>query len=340
MMRCLTLADRLRRDGAAITFICRDLPGNLCRLIEGKGYPLHLLPGEEYSTAGHGWEDDVRRTREISQTEGDIDCLIVDHYGLDIRWESALRESARAVVVIDDLANRRHDCDLLLDQNLVDQTERRYDRLVSERCHKLLGPTYALLRPEFADARDVQRPRQGMVSRILLFFGGADPYRVTSKAMDAGRLLNRPDIVFDIVIGGANPHYDHIKNLGRYLPNCTCYHAPGNMAELMIMADLAVGAGGSTTWERCCVGLPTLVIASTIYEAATARAVERAGAGCYLGMHHEVTPFQIASALERLLYEPEAVRSWSEQAAELVDGRGTDRVCRGFYEICPAEVVK
>src|SRR5690606_26558309 len=132
-------------------------------------------------------------------------------YSIDIQWELKLRTYVNRIMVIDDLANRRHDCDLLLDQNLYENMEQRYMGLVPETCKLLLGPRYALLRPEFREARKKLRPRDGTVRRILIFFGGTDPTNETLKAIEAVRLLNCSDIEVDVVVGAKNPHRDLIK---------------------------------------------------------------------------------------------------------------------------------
>ena len=276
VMRCLTLGERLKESGIAVTFICRDLPGNLSGYIESRGFAVQRLPAPSTLTAaglsthnygawlGVHWQDDAAQTAELLAQSGAVDWLVVDHYALDAGWERRLRPLVQKIMAIDDLANRTHDCDLVLDQNFYLDLEDRYDRLVPTQCVKLLGPRYALLRPEFRQARKNLRERDGQVKRILVFFGGSDAGNETAKALEAIRLLNRPEIAVDVVVGGINPHRRQIEELCAGWPATTCHCQVNNMAELMAGADLAIGAGGTTTWERCCLGLPSVTSASPL----------------------------------------------------------------------------
>lgn len=223
--------------------------------------------------------------------------LVVDSYALDFKWETFLRPYVDKIMVIDDLANRIHDCDLLLDQNYYRELEHRYDGLVPPGCRKLLGPEYALLRPEFHKAKKSLRKRDGKIRRILIFFGGSDPTNETKKALEAVKLLNRPDIAVDVVVGAANSYREEIKRICREMPKATYYCQVENMAELMAAADLAIGAGGTTTWERLYLELPTIAIAVSENQVATLEALGEAGMVWYLGRSYEVGEEDIADEL-------------------------------------------
>ena len=329
-MRCLTLADALRGKGAEILFVCRELPGNICDFVENKKYRLFRLPYSEKPTTakpdglyarwlGVDLQTDAEQTRAILQKQL-ADWLIVDHYALDSRWEKQMRPIVRKILAIDDLADRPHDCDLLLDQNLYEHMENRYDGLVPDLCSKLLGPRNALLRPEFMEACRNIRERDGSVRRILIFFGGSDPNNETAKALEAIRLLNRPDIAVDAVVGGANPHREAIRILCASIPN-TIYHCQvANMAELMAAADLAIGAGGSTTWERCSVGLPSITLAIAENQAETTEVVAKTGAACHLGYSTNVSIESLANAIQLALEHPLELKEMGEKAAQITGG--------------------
>jgi len=339
LMRCFTLADMLREKGIEVSFVCRELPGNLGWLAREKGHSLFLLPFDGREPArgnvpsdyarwlGTDWQTDVDQTLTALSGESDIDWLIVDHYALDEEWEKRLRWRVGHIMVIDDLANRRHDCDLLLDQNLYNQLEIRYDGLVPCHCKKLMGPQFALLRPEFAQARRTMRRRDGYIRRILVSFGGADSNNVTSKVVEAIRGLDRSDIAVDVVVGAANPYCKSLERSCRSFPSCRLHRQVENMAELMSESDLAIGGGGSTTWERCCLGLPTVFIATAEHERRVAQVCSSAGIGKYLGYYADLSFDDIKEELERVCDQTETVRKWSEKAASLVDGLGTGRVC-------------
>lgn len=335
LMRCLTLAGELRKKGAQISFICRELPGNLCDLAEEKGYPVHRLPCAEEQlkhvgqrTAhshwlGVDWQTDARQTKAVIKKEArDIDWLIVDHYALDKQWDVQMRPPVKNIMVIDDLANRMHDCDLLLDQNLYIDMEKRYEGLVPGHCRRLLGPRYALLRPEFIEARKKLRKRDGVVRRVLVFFGGCDPTNETAKAIQAIRLLGRPDIAVDVVVGSTNPHKEQVKKLCSETPNTTFYCQVNNMAQLMAGADLAIGAGGSTTWERCCLGLPAITLVTAQNQLETTAAVAEAGAIRNLGWHAGVGVEKLHNAVKHAVKTPVMLKSMSEKAGRIT-GNGS-----------------
>ncbi len=327
VMRCLSLADATRRNDTNISFVCREGLGNLISYIENRGYEVHLLPGEI------DIEKDRRLTKNIlSKNESKPDWLIIDHYDIGIQWESAMYGLVNKIMVIDDLANRKHVCDLLLDQNY-SKNEDRYSGLVSGNCIKLLGPKYSILRPQFQKVRNNLRKRDGGVNRILVFMGGADPKNVTSKALRAIRMLDRSDIAVDVVIGNLNPFHEEIKNLISKIPNTICHHNVENMADLMLSADLCIGAGGTTTWERCCVGLPTMTIILAENQKSISENLDKKGALINLGWCHNVTENNIKEVIEGLFDNPRKMVSMSDKSRRLVDGEGVNRVCDAMTSI-------
>jgi UDP-2,4-diacetamido-2,4,6-trideoxy-beta-L-altropyranose hydrolase len=251
---------------------------------------------------------------------------VVDHYALDEKWEGYLRPYVKKIMVIDDLADRAHDCDLLLDQNFYENLESRYNDLVPPQCKKLLGPKYALLRPEFRKARKNLRKRDGHVKRIMIFFGGSDPTNETTKALEAVRMLNRPDIAVDVVVGALNPNKDKINELCAAMTNITYHCQVSNMAKLMADADLFVGGGGSTTWERCCLGLPSMIISTARNQDAIAVGCELSGIGIYIGESKEISFNRIKIEIEKMLLNQNALINMGKKSANMVDGKGADYV--------------
>jgi UDP-2,4-diacetamido-2,4,6-trideoxy-beta-L-altropyranose hydrolase len=340
VMRCLTLADSLRGAGAGVFFICRELPGHLCDFIDQKGYNVYRLPYRETDTfaiqegtkhaklLGVSMEADAEATESLLKRDQGIQWLIVDHYGIDKRWEARQRPYIKKIMVIDDLADRQHDCDVLLDQNYYEQSETRYDDLVPDHCKKLLGPKYVLLRPEFSEARKNLRNRDGIIRRILVFFGGADPENVTKKALEAVHLLNRPDIAVDVVVGSSNPHKENVKLLCVSMPNTHYYCQVENMAKMMFQADLCIGAGGSSVWERCSVALPSLVIAIAENQIQMIEIMAKDAFLLYGGWYKNVTVRHLNEDLQFLLRHRELLSWFSVRSQTLVDGNGTSRVQR------------
>ncbi len=337
VMRCLTLANALHERGAEITFVCREHPGQMFGLIESAGHrlirlsPLTLPSARKLAHShwlGVSQEEDANQTLASLKEIGGCDWLIVDHYALDAEWETAMRPYTRHIMVIDDLADRKHDCDVLLDQNLHQDMQERYDDLVPPSCTKLLGPKYALLRSEFKEARKNPRTRDGSVKRIFVFFGGSDPTNETGKTLHAIQQLSRTDIAIDVVVGATNPHQEDITKLCRQLPEAKLYRQVNNIAELMAKTDLAIGAGGGTMWERCCLGLPAIVMSVATNQQSGCEAVAGSGGILYLGEGKSVGIDLLEGALRVTLSSLGLVASMSKVGASLVDGQGGGRVAK------------
>lgn len=318
--RCATLAARLRERGAEIRFLCRELPGHFCDWLAGRGYPVTRLPGDAPWTG----ESDAAACDQALAADGPVDWLVVDHYGLDARWEKALRPRARQFLVIDDLVDRPHACDLLLDQNFRLGSP-PYAPLAPD-ARLLLGPRHALLRPEFAAARARLETRTGSVQRVLVCFGGADPLNHTAAALAALAPRAAALARIDVVLGAANPHRESIAALCADLPQARLYCPADDMAGLMAVADLAIGAGGTMNWERACLALPTLAFAIADNQEPGLAALLAAGA--LLGQATVAPPdaAAIGAWLDCLLANPPLLQGLAERSGALVDGRGADRV--------------
>ncbi|MFC0562373.1 UDP-2,4-diacetamido-2,4,6-trideoxy-beta-L-altropyranose hydrolase [Halalkalibacter alkalisediminis] len=325
VMRCLTLANELKCKGAKVFFICRLFPGNLYGYIRQKGFLVFTLPTskeKKYEVdhkvkhshwLGVDWSIDVNQTIEVIAKK-EVHWLVIDHYAIDKKWEEKVRPYVKKIMVIDDLADRPHDCDLLLDQNLYTNTERRYQDLVPKSCVKLLGPKYALLRPEFKQIRKNLNTKGGEVRRIFIFFGGTDPTNETIKALEAIKLLNRDDIIVDVVVGSSNPNNEQIKLSAQGIPNVLYHCQIDNIAEIMAKADLAVGAGGSTTWERCFLGIPTITIITAQNQVEVITAADTKGIVCNLGNAAEIQSKDIAKKLEEIIENPSLIKKLSKHS--------------------------
>ncbi|MHA6481254.1 UDP-2,4-diacetamido-2,4,6-trideoxy-beta-L-altropyranose hydrolase [Paenibacillus sp. strain BS8-2] len=296
VMRCLTIATNLIRLGHHVKFWMEPLPGDLIKWVESHGFLV------------------------ISEIQY-VDILIVDHYQLDARWEQAMRPYADKIVVIDDLANRQHDCDLLLDQNVIENYQHRYDDLVPPHCKKLLGPQYLIMRDEFIEARKKRIIRSGNVSRLLLFMGGSDPTNETMKALHA---LQRTRSYFehiDVVVGSSNPkraEIEHICHERQYVFHCQVDY----MATLMNAADFSLGAGGATTWERCYVGLPSTSTIVADNQVGSTQTAEQLGAVINLGWHEKVTIDTYTKLLDSLPSQRDRIEHISEQGLKITQSQG------------------
>ena len=273
IMRCLTLANSIRERGGRCCFICRQHVGNLITQIREKGFDVVELPvHDEFPSSerdpqphvgwlGVSWNTDVVET--INAIEGKVDWLIVDHYSIDKKWENEVRKVCRRLMVIDDLADRPHDCDLFLDQNF-GREKKAYNDLLPMKCTTFIGAKYALLRSEFSEYREysLKRRRQGQIKAILISMGGVDKKNTTSKVLDVlNRILLPQDIKINVVRGVHSPWLEHVKEKAAdMLFETKVLVNVENMAELMAESDLAIGGAGTSTWERCCLGLPSIII--------------------------------------------------------------------------------
>ncbi|MEY9200321.1 UDP-2,4-diacetamido-2,4,6-trideoxy-beta-L-altropyranose hydrolase [Sinorhizobium fredii] len=341
VMRCLTLADMLAEAGCECHFVCRVHQGNLIDLIRQRGYAVTELPQEAEATTGgdrdltHAhwlgvdWPMDARQTIAAID-DAPVDCLIVDHYALDIRWERFVRSSCRYLMVLDDLADREHECDLLLDQSL-GRVATDYQTLVPSHCQILVGPQFALLRPQFAGRRaySLARRQEAAPRRLMVTLGGVDKENVTERVLNALERCALPnDTEITVVMGQHAPWADAVREKAAQLPWKTRVMSNvDDMASLMSEADLAIGAAGSTSWERCAVGLPTIlmVLAENQREVAQKLAVEGAARIIELG-----TDFDSAfvGVVESIMRNKTALGTMSERAATICNGEGGSLVAR------------
>ncbi|UPW83778.1 UDP-2,4-diacetamido-2,4,6-trideoxy-beta-L-altropyranose hydrolase [Lysinibacillus sp. Ag94] len=260
VMRCLTIAHNLKLEGCSVRFWMEPHAGNLIDYVAQQGYET-IVKAEQ------------------------ADLYIIDHYGIDMEWEQNIRAYTKKIVVIDDLA-RVHDCDSLLDQNVVPNFEDRYDELVPKHCIKLLGPKYLIMREEFIEARHQIRQRNQEIQRLLVFMGGTDPTNETLKILNALEELTFAHV--DVVVGNGNVHKEEIEQICRernYHYHCQVSY----MAQLMRQADFSIGAGGSSMWERCYVGLPSSSTIVANNQLITTNYADQLGAVINLGWHEDVT---------------------------------------------------
>lgn len=337
VMRCLTLADTLKGQGAHCHFVSREHPGHLLDAIRQRSHTVTVLSaGRPSSTLvadpspqpahaewlGCKWQIDAEQTGAIL-TKLQPDWLVVDHYALDRRWEEVLAPHYRKLLVIDDLADRPHFCDLLLDQNWFgDDTPTRYRNLVPLHCKCHLGPVYALLKPEYAQLRESMPPRDGTVRRVLVSLGGSDPTNQTSKVLEALIQPSFAHLKVDVVIGQNHPDVKGIAAQAAARSGTKLHQSLPTLAHLMSRADLMISAGGSTTWERMCLGLPAIVISVAANQTSTNVALMKAGYIDFLGEMSEVSVSNIADAVQRSMANPAALKAQSSLGQKLVPGFG------------------
>jgi len=339
VMRCLTLADALRNLGAVCFFLSRDHIGNLHKYVKERGYPSISLgdsyddfgfdDSSDYSTwLGVDWRRDVNDTH-LQVMGRSLDLLVVDHYSLDEKWEKAMTSTCSQIMAIDDLANRNHSVQILLDQNL-GKTKADYVAKVPASCRLMLGTEYALLKPEFKalKARSLSRRNLAKVRKVLITMGGVDLKNETRSILLSLSAWNRAsDLEVTVVMGPLAPWCDDVRQLALVLPFPTKILVDvQNMGELMCEADLAIGAAGSTSWERCCLGLPTIQFVIAENQKQIADTLSNAGAAIMLSSLDVFT--NLCEMMDHLTKFPSLLHNMSTAAASLVDGNGAERVAK------------
>lgn len=347
VMRCRTLARELQRRGAQIRFLCRRQPGDLIELLEQE-FEVLALPEQQLSTCqGLEGRDLYLAWLGCTQDIDSADCfkalaqcginsanwLVVDHYGLDACWEAQMLAGVWSsatppqLLVIDDLSDRPHQADLLLDQNFFgEDTYLRYQVLVPPHCRQLLGPYYALLGPEYSQLHPVV-PSRNRLQRVLIFFGGVDSFNLTGRALEAllDPIFN--DLSVDVVLGQQCPHRLEIEKLVACRPYTTLHEPLSSLAGLIARADLAIGAGGGTTWERICLALPSLVVVLAENQLPFVQCLDQAGHLQLLGEEANVTVDHIRAALSGKLAE----HSVSQKTNPVSDGYGVQRLMMAMF---------
>lgn len=326
IMRCLTLAHALRNRFDRCMFVCSD-GDDAIELIQEAGFDVLAI------ASAADPEEQAAETAAAARSAG-VSCadwLVVDHYGLDSRYEFAARGFARRVAVIDDLGDRAHDCELLLDQNLRIGTVDPYRALVPQGCAVLLGPRFALVRPEFATHAAARGTRDGSVRRILIFFGGGDSTALTAKALRALLSVGATNLAVDVVVSRAYPSGAAVEALAQRLPGARLHEHVTDMAALMARADLMLGAGGSTAWERCVLGLPSITVTVADNQSTPTLALAERGATVFPGTAKDVTEEALAALVVSLLSDRERVANIGRSARTVTDGRGAALVASALH---------
>ena len=322
VIRCLTLADKLAARRWDIAVASRELPPGLEKSIRARGYQFIGMPGE------HALLDEPAVIRRALETRK-ADLTVVDHYEIASEWHMAARSWSSHIMVIDDLAVDKFDADLLLNQNLGESAE-AYSALLPDGRRLLIGPMYALLRPQFADARHLAPRIRTAVSRLLVFLSGSDEHDVTRVAAEVGTDL---ELETDVVVGAAYPHWGRLRAWAQTQTCVTLHRNVDDMAALMARADLSIGAPSSATWERCCVGLPAILLTLAENQRRAAIATAAAGAAVDLGWYSDVDARSLADAVRSVARSPRDLAAMSRSAAAVTDGFGTTRVEREIQRL-------
>ena len=327
VMRCLALAQALKDNKVNVEFICRKHKGSLIDKIRSNRLNVHeleVLEEADDKLAHSHWlgatqQQDADDCIEILKSEK-IDWLIVDHYALDEQWQKKLKPYYEKLMVIDDLADRKHQCDILLDQNF-GRSLQDYKELVPTSSKLLMGSKYALLRPEFEKYRQysLNRRKNEKFKKLLVNMGGTDTDNITGKVIERLQIAKLPkDVEITIVMGKTAPHLSNIITSVNKLPYGSEVKVDvDNMAELMANADIAIGASGATTWERCCLGLPTIQLITAYNQEFIASKLNKINA---------IKLVEIDDVVENLENFQYWMKSTGESASKVTNGSGIKSV--------------
>ncbi len=346
VVRCLALADALRELGVDCIFLSCSHVGNINSQVRLRQYEVFDLirgavkwPGHVRGDLAHSsWlkcpqEMDAQECLGIIKSKR-CDVVVVDHYAIDYRWEEDVRQICKKIVVIDDLADRIHHCDMLLDQNWFEGDLRiRYRELVPKECELYLGPKYALLKDEYAILANIMPVRDGKIRRLLVFMGGSDPHDETTKVLGSLDIPELKEVLVDVILGVNHPDPLNVIRLAASRTNICVHQHQRTLAGWMLRADLMISGGGSTTWERMCLGLPSVVISIADNQTKTNRALHTFGYVEFLGESDQVTSSMIAGAIRHCISNPERIKNMSVKGMEMVDGRGAVSVSERIVEL-------
>ncbi|WP_257264246.1 UDP-2,4-diacetamido-2,4,6-trideoxy-beta-L-altropyranose hydrolase [Endozoicomonas sp. ONNA2] len=337
--RCLTLADALKKAGYLCHFICREHHGHLGPLIRQKNFRLTLLPvnqdenihRESYQTwLGGDWVEDAKLTEKAIKDSNikEVDLLIVDHYSLDNHWQKKIRKICKNIIAIDDLANRKIDADIIIDQTYERQEGDYIPWMCNTETSLLVGSRYALLRPEFYLFRKKSLPKRKTISAppcILISLGGSDQNNVSSQILESlSELYTANELRVILVIGANNPHAQKLEKQCQLLPFQTELHiATDQICQLMIESDIAIGAAGTTSWERCALGLPTITICMANNQKKVLQGLAKNNAILPFPLSEVSNTSELKKTIENCLEKHAEI---SESARNVTDGLGVKRV--------------
>jgi len=343
-MRCVTLASALKENGVQVRFICRCLPEHFQDLLSKLKFEFRLFD-QAFRNRGSDENPSSQSTRAFQEEDsretinviGDVnfDWLIVDHYGLDRIWESIVMSRVKHLMVLDDLADREHQCEILLDPTY-GETNARYAHLVPADCRCLCGSEFALLRPQFSlNRQSIDRVLPaGEEARMHVFFGSSDTANHTAR-FSRMLLVHFPALALSAVVGRGFEPVGQLEQLSAEFGTRFCWKADlPDMAGSMKECDMALGAPGGTTWERACIGLPAAYMAVAKNQIPILERLESSGLCVYLGEANGLDEATFVAKMQSFLSDAPALQDMRSVGMRAVDGRGIDRVVLAIRELC------
>ena len=322
IMRCLTLAQELKNNFDKIIFLTRKDSGDFTETIMKNEFEVIFIPTNN--------DSDIIKNLITTYSENK-NFLLIDHYDVDSNFESSLKNIFEKIFVIDDLANRKHDCDLLIDQNYYRDLNHRYKKLIQNDTITLLGSKYAIIRPEFRNINKKTIKKNSQIKKILVSFGGSDPTNECKKALDALCSIENNQFEIVAIVGIYNNKFERLKKLYEKYSNIKIYRHVNDLSRLMLNSDLFIGAGGTTTWERFYMGLPSIVIVISDDQKESIEFLSDMGHIINLGLAKNVTSKTYVQTLQKL--NSDLIYNMSLNNQKLVDGNGSNRIKRQIIEL-------
>lgn len=341
VMRCLTLGQCLKNEDYEVFFITKNNLGFIQDQIK-ESFPLYIIDGgvdrvfsqkekDDYTLwLGEDWALDLEKTNKILTEIGNVDLVIVDHYNLDAKYESGLK--ALHVMAIDDLMNRHHSCSILLDQNITADLDRYKSFSKKDDAQLLLGPAYALLREEFADGHQRVVIKSGEIKKILIFFGAFDPNGDCLKIIKSltPEVLRKFELT--LIFNSTHSNYSALSKIIEEYDNIRLLTFVENFAQLMFETDLFIGAGGTTSWERACLGVATALVAVAENQIPNCEELAKQNICHYLGLSHSISLDKWQHFFNEIISDTGLWYAYRKNSYQLVDGLGTKRVAGAIEE--------
>lgn len=336
--RCQSLAFALRDSGAQILFVSRPMDLDSRAVLSRPFYDVRLLerPAGAYeridqaapqhaSWAGVSWEQDANDT--IAALRGwQPDWLVIDHYSFDSRWHTSVRHALGCrILVVDDLADRDLDADILVDHNWCDDHRLKYGSHATRVSRLLGGPRFALLGPDYATTQPYSfRPE---VESIGIFMGGTDAARLSETALAACRRIAGFSGTIEVATTSSNPNLRRLRECCAVSPGTTLLVDQPSLAGFFARHDLQIGAGGGATWERCCMGAPSIAVIGAANQVPVLRPLS--GLGVLLAVESEnANAPMLAGYVGELIESPATRHDLGVSARNMVDGLGSTRVAQ------------
>ena len=336
--RCLSLAQALVNQGSRVYFLCRFIDKQFAKQIFDIDASLLTLPPPKSimtksSHSVESWlctseEEDIEDCKKLINHDEKF-AIIVDHYAIGKKWSTIARKMSDRVVFFDDLANRELDVDFIINQN-VGWKPSDYINLVDRKTNLLLGPSYALLANNYSTLREKALTRSLSFDRqlkVLVAFGSSDPDNITCQVVKVLSMLSsKLNIVVTIVIGNLNKNVQEIKMLCSSSKGLVRYiECRNNLAEDYLAHDIVIGGAGVSSLERCCLGVPSIIIPIADNQKHSARVLGEKKVGLIVEKVDHSLAVQIK---EKLMFVKElsTYKEMSNNCMKICDGLGSYRV--------------